>query len=388
MDPLSLTASIMAVLGAGGSVASSIERIISLRNAPDAILALNNEISDFQLVVGMIQESLQDYESQDSADSTPYAENLESVLVRAREKLLELDMLIQYRLTTPGSQGGLNRIAWVLEQRKVKMIHDEIRSIRINLVAMIGALTSKAALRIELQVSAIRRMGDELRYQHRRSQDIIDQTVGYHSTLQNTLPTILETQERTEVQINELLANYAINQRVDSSQPEGNSTLQHLCITNEPINQIVVQIISIWKQHRSHCNSSCRCHCHRRHTLTSRQKWRSFFGLLFVGYVGLPVTSCDDIRCRQIRAAFVGLKYYFPWWFTSCVLEICVCFSKPHGLTQSLRVSRIVWGESKLFLAARSGDSLGLKVVLSSREGSPFDITDVVGDTALLVSNS
>ena len=63
MDPLSLTASIIAVLGAGGSVASGIERIVSLRHAPDALLALNNEIVDFQLVVRMIQELLQDYKS-------------------------------------------------------------------------------------------------------------------------------------------------------------------------------------------------------------------------------------------------------------------------------------------------------------------------------------
>ena len=46
MNPLSLTTCIIAVLGASGGAASGLRKLASLRRAPDAILALINELSD------------------------------------------------------------------------------------------------------------------------------------------------------------------------------------------------------------------------------------------------------------------------------------------------------------------------------------------------------
>ena len=55
MDPLSLTASIIAVLGAGGVVAKGIRKLICLRDIPTSFLQLNNELSNLQSVIAAVQ---------------------------------------------------------------------------------------------------------------------------------------------------------------------------------------------------------------------------------------------------------------------------------------------------------------------------------------------
>ena len=46
MDPLSLTASIIAVVGAGSTIGKGLKKAVEARHMPDVVLDLNNEISD------------------------------------------------------------------------------------------------------------------------------------------------------------------------------------------------------------------------------------------------------------------------------------------------------------------------------------------------------
>lgn len=46
MDPLSLTASIIAVVGTGSAVSRGLKKVLLARDLPDVILQLNNEVVD------------------------------------------------------------------------------------------------------------------------------------------------------------------------------------------------------------------------------------------------------------------------------------------------------------------------------------------------------
>ena len=50
-DPLSITASIIAVLGAADSVSKVLSKIRIFNDSPDGLLALINEVSDFKVVL-------------------------------------------------------------------------------------------------------------------------------------------------------------------------------------------------------------------------------------------------------------------------------------------------------------------------------------------------
>jgi hypothetical protein len=84
-DPLSLSASIIAVLGTSISVAKTLNTLIrGYREAPTAITALSNEVSDLVLVLSEIKNRNLDEAS----------EGLRTVLGTADHKLVELKTFV------------------------------------------------------------------------------------------------------------------------------------------------------------------------------------------------------------------------------------------------------------------------------------------------------
>lgn len=133
MDPLSLTASVIAVIGAASRIASGLKRIIDLRKAPAVLLALNNEVSDLQLILAQL-ESLAPSRTARDADQS-LLQN--TTLVKA--KLQELEIIIYARLIA--KSGGLNRAAWLLAQDKVETIRKDIRLLRVNISNALHVMT-------------------------------------------------------------------------------------------------------------------------------------------------------------------------------------------------------------------------------------------------------
>ena len=110
-DPLSITASIIAVVGAAEGVTKTLAKFKSIRNAPDELLALINEVSDLKLVFSDIQNHIVIQRAQIPQTKE---QNISTLVKRAKDKLLELDQLIQYRLVKPESdQIKVSRREWL-----------------------------------------------------------------------------------------------------------------------------------------------------------------------------------------------------------------------------------------------------------------------------------
>ena len=150
-DPLSLTASIIAIVGIGGQVAKSIKRLASLKGAPDLILALNNELSDIRLIIIAIQDVFQ----RQQITSVPFLGNqtgeaninasVTSALNQANEKVLELEALhnklIPFSSGLSGTTTG-DKVTWLREQGKLKRIQESLRDARLKLATALGVLNS------------------------------------------------------------------------------------------------------------------------------------------------------------------------------------------------------------------------------------------------------
>lgn len=65
MEPLSITASVVALIDAGNQVAIGINKPASLCGAPASILALNNELSDLRLVLSEAEILLAEHDTRD-----------------------------------------------------------------------------------------------------------------------------------------------------------------------------------------------------------------------------------------------------------------------------------------------------------------------------------
>ena len=141
MDPLSAAASVIAVVGAIAGVSRSVKKIASLRAAPEAVLTLNNEISDLQVVLRAIETTLQ---TNTNAIDFLSSDSLHQPLNRAKEKLLELSIILEYQIIKVGDGGELtiNSLAWARKYSKIKGIQNDLRLIRLNLATILGGLAS------------------------------------------------------------------------------------------------------------------------------------------------------------------------------------------------------------------------------------------------------
>ena len=137
-DPFGITA----LAGTGLQLAIKLRQLIKqLRQAPDELLALSNEICDIKIVFDAVGNAL--------STSVPLQENIKSVephLFLARIKLEEIDTVIS-RLGHLGSwndawhMGTWERISWRREKSKVVVLQAQLRDIRQNLSLALDAHT-------------------------------------------------------------------------------------------------------------------------------------------------------------------------------------------------------------------------------------------------------
>ena len=154
MDPLSLTASIIAIIGVGGQAAKAVKKLASFKGAPDTLLALNNELSDLRLIVTAIEDVFRIQQTlgnrlhhHSQAHEASVSASVVLSLHQVNQKVHELDTMYQ-KLTqsTSGSNSSatpdVNRGVWLAEKKKLKHLQADLRSSRLKLAAVLGVLNS------------------------------------------------------------------------------------------------------------------------------------------------------------------------------------------------------------------------------------------------------
>ena len=143
MDPISLTASIIAILGAGGTIARGLGKIRRLKNAPDVLLQLNNEVTDIHLLIQSVEELSQQWTHQPST-SNRQRDMVCIALSRAKDSVLELEKLIAYTLTEETNTGAeVDRSAWVRNLDRIKETKNSIRAAREDLNTVWAILSQR-----------------------------------------------------------------------------------------------------------------------------------------------------------------------------------------------------------------------------------------------------
>ena len=155
-DPLSITASIIAVIGVAEGVTKTLAKIRHIRNAPQELLSLINEISDLRIIFGDVQNYLQNAQrSQSTPRRSTYQEELHHVsnlINRAKDKLLELDELIQYRFTKPESIADHVKVSpreWARAKSTIEGFRQSLRDIRLNVITQMVIINSCVLLIIQ-----------------------------------------------------------------------------------------------------------------------------------------------------------------------------------------------------------------------------------------------
>ena len=127
MDPLSITASVIAVIGAADSAGKGILRLIALRGVPDIVLALNNEVSELKLMLHEL-EALLYGPSLSEASRIHLNSSILPNVMWVKDQLEVLRHITTERLHKPA--GTINRSAWLKVKKQVCEIQSSLRDSR------------------------------------------------------------------------------------------------------------------------------------------------------------------------------------------------------------------------------------------------------------------
>lgn len=149
MDPLSITTSVLTLLAAANQVAKGLDKLASIKGAPAAVLALNNEVSDLRLVLceaePLLQKHVHTAVSPLTGDRT-----LQLSIDRAKERLTDLESVVGNRLMR--RMGTKDRLGWLYEQDKVQKALSDVRTAKANVTTMLGVVTTSVISRISFSI--------------------------------------------------------------------------------------------------------------------------------------------------------------------------------------------------------------------------------------------
>ena len=139
MDPLSVATGTLTILGAGRKIGKGLKKLTRLKDAPDALLALDNEVSDLHCLIQDVENILQQ-----RPEDSGLPQSLTGALRRAKTVLLALESVIAYELTTTTATDGLrvDRSSWLRAKHKVEAIEENIKVAKLSLVTALSLLTS------------------------------------------------------------------------------------------------------------------------------------------------------------------------------------------------------------------------------------------------------
>jgi hypothetical protein len=141
MDPLSITASVLAIIAGVQQALKGIQTLRSLKNCPEDWLALSNEVSDLGILVNQVDALSSRLQGRDD-DGAVSA--LRVHMNRANEKLQALNASIHEDLVKRVGHDltRISRWAWVRNEGKVRAAIQDLRNVRGNIGVALGTITS------------------------------------------------------------------------------------------------------------------------------------------------------------------------------------------------------------------------------------------------------
>lgn len=141
MDPISFTASVITVIATAATVAKHLEELRQgLRDAPDILSSLVNEVSDFRIVLDACDAAVKEmYKDSNGANPITPLATAAQVLDRTKGQLEELDKLISYCLRENSHAPSIfanAKIRWIQAKSKTEKIQQKLRDSKQHLLML------------------------------------------------------------------------------------------------------------------------------------------------------------------------------------------------------------------------------------------------------------
>ena len=408
-DPLSLTASIIAILGVTDSVGKALSKVRVLKESPDELLALINEVSDFKVVLYDIERQFRNRPPTSDALMVDQYSHLSELIQRAKDPLLKLEEMIEYQFKRAESGDGhfkVSRIEWLRAKVVVERLRQTLRDTRQNIQSYMTLINtyvenlynylnqslyqknlrkrfyqgycdwltacSTYQSQIALAVDQVFFVSTQLQASQTRNSDQITRQLDQQSEL---LSSILGAQAESQdtTQATQQQAQVILGR----SASFGTQTLSTISIQTSYISQNSYSL----------CHESCHCCCHANRRFRSPGLLARLIGALFIGYSGSPgvFLKCSIKNCRAQSYFKASITYMFPPWLIHNILISVSLRTSANRITTSLTVRNVVSRSATIFHYISNNDTDGLRRLFDSRLARPNDIQEGGGVDALSV---
>ncbi|KAI1738790.1 ankyrin [Xylaria scruposa] len=333
MDPLSLTASVIAVIGALRAVTKGYKCIADIGRASQEFIELVDEIESVHAYLGMLHSVLgSSTQAFATVDLTPLGaaiSRLDYTIQRLQSALKQVEAD-----SKTSDDRKISKIKWQIYKSRIIQLRDEVHSRKQDLVDKVGIL--------QLALSLL------------------------HT---NLLPISCA---KTQISYND-----------NSSSGRLQSTA---ILKNKQSNFLSAGPCS---QARRGCNASCSCRCHRP-SGTNSQPWllitiRQILSLVTTTSYWEPAL-CDDQVCRDATEQKLALVYQIPLLQHAIWFRLTWTSVFGPGASLHLRVARVV-PHSRARTVAACGTPQMLQYLFETRKALPNDMAPS-GESLLLTAIS
>ncbi|KAF2462807.1 uncharacterized protein BDR25DRAFT_247686 [Lindgomyces ingoldianus] len=141
MDPLSITASVIAVATLAAKLCATFSSLREVCNVlPGRLHALNNEIVDFEAVCRQVGSALDERAAAELDAATDAA--IRRLLQQARQTLVEVHAVLAAIVATSHRNRVAGVRAWKKEHARLEQLQNEIKTVKSSLNILIGTSQS------------------------------------------------------------------------------------------------------------------------------------------------------------------------------------------------------------------------------------------------------
>lgn len=159
MDPLSITAGVIAILQAVDRLAGLAGQLRELVDAPTEISALLSESADNKVLFKNLKELL-DASNDQSVISTQTTTVITALVEEGRNIILQLEKIISGQLLKPSrpsldNEKKVRRIAWVIKRGHVERLTRKLKDVRLSIAAYLASVNTSSQFKISLNIQNI-----------------------------------------------------------------------------------------------------------------------------------------------------------------------------------------------------------------------------------------
>ena len=271
-------------------------------------------------------------------------------------------------------------------QEGVHATQNTIRDLRTLQQQIENAQDQRAASQADVAQSIQNKIEELQILQHRNGIAQVQRSAETKAALQEPISQLLAGQRHINLKLETIKARFSANaeshtRAMMQSMFEPWGLLDRTWATES----IQITATSFCSKRLNHC--LCNCHRHGRSTKRTPKILNRFFGILFIGYLGIPYINepCDDADCAQRSKSDIRLVYHFPAWLLARAFILLFKSSPARGPELNIHMPRIISNSSRIFSYAVQGDIDGIRNILNQGLGSPMDVDIMSGQTPLMV---